>query len=222
MAGAVNKVILIGNLGRDPELRKTPGGASVTDFSIATTERFTDKNGQRQEQTEWHNIVVWNRQAETAAQYLKKGSSVYIEGKLRTRSWDDNGQKRFKTEIVATSFQFLDRPTGGNQSGFGRQGASNFGEPPMDHGFGGGDQGFGGADQSFGGDHGFGGDQGFGGNQGFGGGSQGFSGGSAPMPNSAPYNQSAPAHQQSHQAPAAPSAPSAPAAGLPVEDELPF
>ncbi len=241
MAGALNKVILIGNLGRDPELRKTPGGASVTDFSIATTERFTDKNGQRQEQTEWHNIVVWNRQAETAAQYLKKGSSVYIEGKLRTRSWEDNGQKRYRTEIIASNFQFLDsRSGGGGQGGFGG-GAGNFGEPPMsnDQGFGGGgaDQGFGGggADQGFGGggaDQGFGGggaDQGFGGggaDQGFGGGGQsgggqsfgggnqsgfGASGGSAPMPNT-----SAPFNQG-----AAPQTPTAPA-GLPVEDELPF
>ncbi|MCP4255960.1 MAG: single-stranded DNA-binding protein [Planctomycetes bacterium] len=130
MAGAVNKVILIGNLGRDPELRKTPGGASVTDFSIATTEKFTDKQGQRQESTEWHNIVVWNQQAETAAQYLRKGSSVYIEGKLKTRSWDDNGQKRYKTEIVASYFQFLDsRPAEPQQQ-------QGFQQPQQNQGFG--------------------------------------------------------------------------------------
>lgn len=204
MAGSVNKVIIVGNLGRDPELRRTPGGAPVTDFSVATTDRFTDKNGQRQEQTEWHNIVVWNRLAENAAQFLKKGSSVYIEGKLRTRSWEDNGQKRYRTEIIANAMQFLDsRPGGGGQGGFGGGNTQSFGEPPMDQGFGGGDQGFGG---------GFG-----GGDQGFGGGNQGgFGGGSAPMPNT-----SAPQQGFGGQSPAAPSAPSAPA-GLPVEDELPF
>ncbi len=129
---AVNKVILIGNLGRDPELKKTPSGVSVTDFSIATTERFNDKQGQRQEQTEWHNIVVWNQQAETAAQYLRKGSSVYIEGKLKTRSWDDNGQKRYKTEIVADRFQFLDsKPADGGGGSFQQQAPQNqgFGAP---------------------------------------------------------------------------------------------
>ena len=132
MAGSLNKVMIIGHLGRDPELRKTPGGASVTDFSVATTERFTDKSGNRQEQTEWHNIVMWGRQAETAAQYLRKGSSVYIEGKLRTRSWEDNGKKNYRTEIIAQSFQFLDNRSGGqnsSQGGFGG-GASNFGESP--------------------------------------------------------------------------------------------
>ncbi len=227
---AVNKVILIGNLGRDPELRKTPGGAAVTSFSLATTEKFTDKNGQRQEQTEWHNIVAWNRSAETMAQYLTKGSSVYIEGKLRTQSWEDNGQKKYRTEIVVQSFQFVGGRggQGGQQGGFGgAQQQGGFGEPPMgsDNGFGGDDQ-FGGKQGGgFGGgqpqqqqqqqpQNNFGGDQGGfgGGNQGggFGGGQQqggGFSGGSAPMPNT-----------QQHQAPQAPHAP----AGLPVEDELPF
>lgn len=115
MSGAVNKVILIGNLGRNPELRRTPGGAPVCDFSIATTERFTDKNGQRQEETEWHNIILWNKQAENAEKFLKKGSSVYIEGKLRTRSWEDNGQKRYRTEIIGNVVQFLDRVEGGNR-----------------------------------------------------------------------------------------------------------
>ncbi len=146
MAGALNKVILIGNLGRDPELKRTPGGAAVTEFSIATTERFNDKNGQRQEQTEWHNIVVWNKQAETAAQYLKKGSSVYVEGKLKTRSWEDNGQKRYRTEIVASHFQFLDSRSdnggqsqggfgGGADQGFGGGNSGGFGGQPQDQGF---------------------------------------------------------------------------------------
>jgi len=104
---AINKVILIGNVGRDPEVRKTPSGSTVTSFSLATTEKFTDKQGQRQEQTEWHNIVAWNKSAETMAQYLKKGSSVYIEGKLKTQSWEDNGVKKYRTEILVQQFQFI-------------------------------------------------------------------------------------------------------------------
>ena len=105
----VNKVILIGNLGKDPELRRTSNGNSVASFTIATTERWNDKNsGGKQEHTEWHNIVVWGKLAELAHQYLKKGKSVYIEGKISTRSWDDkDGIKRYKTEIVANQLQFL-------------------------------------------------------------------------------------------------------------------
>ena len=107
MAG-VNKVILIGNLGKDPELRYTPGGQPVATFSLATTERWNDRNGQRQDRTEWHNIVVWGKQGEMVNQYLKKGRSAYIEGRITTRSWDDkDGNKRYKTEIVATHVQFL-------------------------------------------------------------------------------------------------------------------
>jgi len=118
MAGYLNKAIIIGNLGKDPELRKTTGGNSVTDFSIATTEKFTDKQGQRQEQTEWHNIVMWGKLAEISAQYLKKGSSVCVEGKITTRSWDNEGQKHYKTEIVASNFQMLDKlPQDNNQQG---------------------------------------------------------------------------------------------------------
>jgi single-strand DNA-binding protein len=125
---AVNKVILVGNLGRDPELRKTPSGSAVANFSLATTEKFTDKQGQQQEQTEWHNIVAWNKSAETMAQYLKKGSSVYIEGKLKTQSWEDNGVKKYRTEILVHQFQFLDsKPQQQGQqqqqqnNGFGQQ-----------------------------------------------------------------------------------------------------
>jgi single-strand DNA-binding protein len=110
MAG-VNKVILIGNLGRDPELRRTPSGAQVVSFTVATTERRTDKNGQRQDRTEWHNIVAWNRLAELANQYLKKGRTVYIEGKITNRSWNDkDGNKRYRTEILASQIQFLGGP----------------------------------------------------------------------------------------------------------------
>jgi single-strand DNA-binding protein len=107
MAG-VNKVILIGNLGKDPELRYTPSGQPVASFSVATTERWTDKNGQRQDRTEWHNIVVWGKLAELTNQYLKKGRPVYIEGRITTRSWDDrDGNKKYRTEIVANQIQFL-------------------------------------------------------------------------------------------------------------------
>lgn len=107
MAG-INKVILIGNLGKDPELRYTPSGQPTASFSLATTERWTDKNGQRQERTEWHNIVAWGRLAELANQYLKKGRPVYIEGRITNRSWDDkDGNKKYRTEIVANQIQFL-------------------------------------------------------------------------------------------------------------------
>jgi len=105
---SVNKVILIGRLGKDPELRKTPAGASVAEFSLATSEKYKDKQGQQQEATEWHNVVLWNKQAELACQYLNKGSMLYVEGKLKTESWEDNGQKRYKTTIVGMSMQFLD------------------------------------------------------------------------------------------------------------------
>ena len=110
MAG-VNKVILIGNLGRDPELRRIPSGASVVSFPIATTERWSDKSGERKDKTEWHNIVAWGKLADLSNQYLKKGRPVYIEGRITTRSWDDkDGNKRYKTEIVANQIQFLGSP----------------------------------------------------------------------------------------------------------------
>ena len=107
--GSVNKVILIGNLGSDPELRFTPSGVQVANFSLATSESWTDKAGERQERAEWHRIVLWRRLAEVAGQYLKKGSKIYIEGKLQTRSWEDqNGQKRYTTEVVANSMEMLE------------------------------------------------------------------------------------------------------------------
>lgn len=105
---AVNKVILIGNLGKDPELRYTPGGKAVASFSLATTERWRDSEGVMQDKTEWHNIVVWGRQAETAKEYLAKGRQVYVEGRIQTRSWEDkDGNTRYTTEIVAQRLQFL-------------------------------------------------------------------------------------------------------------------
>jgi single-strand DNA-binding protein len=104
MAG-INKVILIGNLGKDPEVRALEGGAKVASFSLATTESYKNKEGQKVDSTEWHNIVVWRGLAEVAEKYLKKGSQIYLEGKIRTRTWDDkDGNKRYTTEIIADTF----------------------------------------------------------------------------------------------------------------------
>lgn len=109
MAG-VNKVILVGNLGKDPEVRHLEGGTAVANFPLATSESYKDKAGQRIEQTEWHNIVVWRGLAEVAEKYLKKGMTIYLEGKLRTRSWDDkDGHKRYTTEIVGDTFTILSK-----------------------------------------------------------------------------------------------------------------
>ena len=106
---SMNKVFLIGNLGKDPELSYTPGGVAVAKFSVATSEKWKDDAGNQQERTEWHNIVAWRKLAEVVAQYLKKGSSVHIEGKLQTRSWDDKktGVKRYATEIVLENLIML-------------------------------------------------------------------------------------------------------------------
>ena len=114
----LNKVMLIGRLGRDPEIRYTQSGNAVASFSIATSEYWRDKQGQRQEKTEWHDIVAWDRLADQAQSYLKKGSMVYIEGKLQTRSWDDQqGQKKYRTEVVANQVRFLDSREGTERSG---------------------------------------------------------------------------------------------------------
>ncbi len=108
LMASVNKAILIGNLGADPELRYTPGGQAVASFSMATTERFKNKDGEQQERTEWHNIVCWRRTAEIANEYLKKGSPVYIEGRIQYRSYEDkDGIKRYRTDIVAQRLQLL-------------------------------------------------------------------------------------------------------------------
>jgi single-strand DNA-binding protein len=105
---SVNKVILVGRLGRDPETRYTGGGQAVANFSVATDESYKDKNGERQKRTEWHKIVVWGKQAEIAQQYLKKGSLIFIEGRIQSREWQDKeGQKRTSFEIVATNFRML-------------------------------------------------------------------------------------------------------------------
>jgi single-strand DNA-binding protein len=115
----VNKVILVGNLGKDPETRYMPNGKAVTNFSIATSESWKDKQtGEQREQTEWHNIVMYDRLAEIAAEYLKKGSQVYIEGKLRTRKWQDKeGRDRYTTEINANEMQMLGARPGASSSG---------------------------------------------------------------------------------------------------------
>ena len=117
----VNKVILVGTLGRDPETKTFPSGGSVTQFSIATSESWNDKNtGERQEVTEWHRIVLNNRLGEVAQQYLKKGSKVYIEGSIRTRKWTDkDGVERYTTEIRGDSMQMLDSRGSGNEGGYG-------------------------------------------------------------------------------------------------------
>jgi single-strand DNA-binding protein len=122
----VNKVILVGNLGRDPEVRSTPSGQPVATFTLATSRRWRDKNGQKQEQTEWHTVVVWGKQAEIAGQYLTKGKQVYVEGRLQTRSWDDRntGEKRYKTEVVCDTFQMLGQRGGDFESHGGGYGAS--------------------------------------------------------------------------------------------------
>jgi len=112
---AVNKVILIGNLGRDPEIRYTPGGRAVARFPLATGEVWTDADGNRQERTEWHNVVVWGKQAETCSQYLAKGRQVFVEGSIRSRSYDDkDGNRRYITEIIGQRVQFLGGTRGGD------------------------------------------------------------------------------------------------------------
>lgn len=103
----VNLVILLGRVGQDPEMKQLQGGSTVTRFSIATSEVWVDKSGQKQEKTEWHKIVVWGKLAEVVKKYTEKGSVVHIQGKLSTRSWEDNGQKKYSTEIIASQVQFV-------------------------------------------------------------------------------------------------------------------
>jgi single-strand DNA-binding protein len=134
----VNKVILVGNLGRDPEVRSLPSGQPVASFSVATSRRFKDRDGQRQEQTEWHNVVCFGKQAEIAAQYLTKGKQIFVEGRIQTRSWDDknSGEKKYKTEIVCENFQMLGGGGGGGRGG-GGGGQADY-EPDPSYGGGGG------------------------------------------------------------------------------------
>ena len=136
----VNKAIIVGNLGKDPETRHTPAGAQVTTFSVATTERYKDKSGQMQETTEWHRIVTWNRLAEICGEYLHKGSKVYLEGKIQTRKWQDqNGNDRYSTEIVAREMKMLSARGDNNSSGGGGMGGGEpWPEPPQSGSYGGG------------------------------------------------------------------------------------
>jgi single-strand DNA-binding protein len=123
----INKVLLIGHVGRDPEVKYTPGGMAIANFSVATTEAYKDKSGNPQERTEWHRIVTFGRTAEVMGEYLKKGQQVFVEGRLQTRSWDDDkGQKRYITEIVALSVQFL----GKKSDSAGASGATSVDIPP--------------------------------------------------------------------------------------------
>jgi len=142
--GSVNKVILVGNLGRDSELRYTPGGAAVATLNLATTEVWNDKQQQRQEKTEWHRIVLWGKQAESLQEYLTKGKQIYVEGRLQTRQWDDkDGNKRYTTEIKADRITLLGggggggaRSGGGGGGGGadrgGSQGGGGMDEPPIE------------------------------------------------------------------------------------------
>ncbi|HWF06218.1 MAG TPA: single-stranded DNA-binding protein [Candidatus Angelobacter sp.] len=124
MAKSVNKVILVGNLGKDPEVKFTPSGVPVAKFSLATNERFKDKGGEWQDRTEWHNIVAWQRLAEIIGEYVKKGSKIYIEGRLQTSSWEDkqSGEKKYRTEVVASDLVLL----GGRGEGGGGGGGGDF------------------------------------------------------------------------------------------------
>ena len=172
MARGVNKVILVGNLGADPELRYTPNGTAVAQFSVATARNWKDNTGQRQEKTEWHRIVVWGKQAEFCGEYLSKGRQIYLEGRIEYRTWNDKeGNKRYSTEIIAQEIQFV-----GSRSDSANQGGN----------YGGGGGGGGGGNQG-GGSYGGGGG---GGNQGGGsyggGGSGGNQGGGNPEPDFGP------------------------------------
>ena len=151
---SLNKVMLIGNVGADPELRKTSGGNSVCELRIATNERWTGQDGQAQERTEWHRVIVWGRQADNVAKYLTKGRSAYVEGRIQTREWTDKeGNKRYTTEIVANQVLFLSQGAGGGGGG----GRRSDGPPPFsdadapsgDFGGGGGGGGFGDDDIPF-------------------------------------------------------------------------
>jgi single-strand DNA-binding protein len=125
MAKSVNKVILLGNVGKDPEIRSTPGGAIVANFSLATSDRFQDAQGNWQDRTEWHNLVAFKRTAEIIRDYVKKGAKLYVEGRIQTRSWDDkeSGAKKYKTEIIVFDLSLLsgrEESGGGGQGGYSR------------------------------------------------------------------------------------------------------
>src|SRR5689334_6956315 len=134
--GSVNKAILVGNLGRDAEIRFTAGGSAVANFSLATTDKWTDKDGQKQEKTEWHRIVLWGKQAESLQEYLTKGKQIYVEGRLQTRQWDDkDGNKKYTTEVKADRITLLGGGGGGGRSmdrGSSQAPGGGMDDPPMD------------------------------------------------------------------------------------------
>jgi single-strand DNA-binding protein len=184
MAGSVNKAIIIGNLGNDPDIRTTPQGQKVGTISVATSESYTNREGQRQEKTEWHKIVLWGKLAELAERYLQKGRKVYIEGRIQTRSWDDQqtGQKRYATEIVANNMTFID--TGSPREAQAASDDANYGGGGG--GYGGGGGGGGGYGGGGGGYGGGGGGYGGGGGGGGGYGNRGGGGGARPQQAAAP------------------------------------
>ncbi len=237
MAGSVNKAIIIGNLGADPEVRTTPSGQMVCNLSVATSENYTDRNGNRQERTEWHRVVLWGKLAELAQRYLSKGRKVFIEGRIQTRSWEDQqtGQKRYSTEIVARDMVFLDsQGGGGGQGGYGGGQGGQGGYGGGQGGYGGGGQGgYGGGQGGYGGGgqggYGGGGQGGYGGGQGgYGGGQGGYGGGQAQGGYGGPPQAAPPAPGGAPPQPAQP-APPAPAGGSEtggdpgyVDDDIPF
>lgn len=125
----LNKAIVMGNLTRDPEMKALPSGIKVCNFSIATNRTWKDKNGAKQDSTEYHNLVVFGRQAEIVQQYMKKGSSIYVEGRLQTRSWDADGGKKYRTEIIVDTFQFGPKTAGGGGGNYGGGAAAPANEP---------------------------------------------------------------------------------------------
>src|SRR5246500_4580277 len=129
MAKSVNKVILLGNVGKDPEIRATPGGTMVANFSLATTDRTKDQTGNWTDRTEWHNLVAFQRTAEIVRDYVRKGSKLYVEGKIQTRSWDDktSGEKKYRTEVLVNDLVLLSgRGEGGDGGGYNRGGRSSY------------------------------------------------------------------------------------------------
>ena len=215
----VNKVIIIGNLGADPEARQFSNGGSVTNISVATSEQWTDKqSGEKREATEWHRISLFNRLGEIAAQYLRKGSKVYIEGSLRTRKYQDpNGQDRYITEIRAEQMQMLDGATGGSNDGGGFGGAQSSNQYQNQGGYGNQGGGFAGQNQNQGGQNNYG-QQGN--NQ-----QGGYNQGGAQGSNQNSFNnQNAPAQQNQFNKPAQSPAQSKPTAmpDGPVDDDIPF
>lgn len=134
MARSINKAILVGNVGKDPEVKFLPSGSAVANFTLATSERFKDKSGEFQERTEWHNLTAYQRLAEIVRDYVKKGSKLYIEGRIQTRSWDDqaSGQKRYRTEIVVSDMVLLSG-RGEGDGGGGSRGSSSYDQRPPAH-----------------------------------------------------------------------------------------